>query len=441
MSEVIDPRDASIDGLIDWLSRKRRLDATSPLAYLIGDRNFDQQRLVDIACIDLMQRRRMQHDVGVESYLAEFPCLDTESDRLDLIDAELCVAKELGTSVELAPYLDRFPNMAEQIKELFELEIEAQPTPAVMETAIADDESGDPVKPHANATCLVERDDFSVDLPGETIPQRFASPLEHPVDIPDWFVVAQCVGSGPGRWLIRGRDSVRGMALALKITELPTHLSTLQAEQLLDACEVASRVRNPCWIKPSVAAIQERHLGVIRPWLHARPWQICKSEHDPGTQLRKLSSVAFALESAHRVGATHGGIHVENLMVDHTGKVQVLDAGSSRIGLGRWLNSSDKENNSEQIAPLEERIQVDVQDLIKLVAATAVDWQYAWSMELIADLRRIAREDEGPICGEIGQRLIRGADDFVPNTRSGSTPRPKRRSWRKRLARWIDGGS
>jgi hypothetical protein len=450
MGEVVDPRNASIDGLIDWLRQKRRLDPASPLADLIGGCKFDQQRLVDIACIDLMQRHRMEHDAGVESYLAEFPCLNTESDRLDLIDAELCVAKELGTTVNLERYLSRFPELADPIRELFELEHGARPAAPAGDSAIVagnidqveiDQVNIDQVEANINATFISTDDDFTVDVPSEVSPQRLAGPLDHPLDIPDWFVVAQCVGSGPGRWLIRGRDSVRGKALALKITELPSHLSPLQAEQILDVCELAARVRNSCWVPPSVAAIQQRHLGVIRPWLFARPWQLCKAAHDPGEQLRQLASVAFAIESAHRIGATHGGIHSENLMVDHTDKVQVLDAGASRIGLQRWLNPANGDAAADQIASLDERVQVDVQDVIKLVASAAVDWQQAWTLDLVADLRRIAHQNRGQACGEIGHELIRCADDVVPTARVDSAESGRHRSWRKRLARWIDGES
>jgi hypothetical protein len=283
-----------------------------------------------------------------------------------------------------------------------------------------------------------QADDFSVDLPGDATPQHVASMTDHPLDMPDWFVVAQCVGSGPGRWLIRGRDSVRGIALALKITELPAHLSSAQGKQILDACEVAAKVRNPTWVPPSVAAIQQRHLGVIRPWLFARPWQQCKATHDHGAQLRNLASVAFAVESAHRIGATHGGIHVENLMVDHAGRVQVLDAGSTRIGLERWLNPTASHADPDQIASLEERVHFDLQDLIKLVAAASVDWEQAWATDLMADLRQIAKQNQGDACGEVGQKLIRCADSVHP-TNGASAGGSKRRSWRKRLARWIDG--
>ena len=61
MGRMIDPQHASIDSLIDWLREQRRRDPCSPLSSLLADKQCDEQRIVDIACIDLMERRRMGH--------------------------------------------------------------------------------------------------------------------------------------------------------------------------------------------------------------------------------------------------------------------------------------------------------------------------------------------------------------------------------------------
>jgi len=441
MGEVVDPRSASIDGLIDWLREKRRQDPVSRLSDLLAGLKFDERRIVDIACIDLMQRQRMEHEVRVENYVEEFTCLRTDANLLDLIDAELCVAMELGTQVDVDDYVRRFPAVADKVRELVQLEIgaEAGMTSALIDVsslAVSIDGAG----ASAGSAVSSQSNDFSIEvLPSDAAPRHATSLTPHPVDVPDWFVGDQCVASGPGRWLIRGRDSVRGVALALKVTQLPAQLSAVQAKQILDACEVASKVRNPSWVPPSVAAIQQRHLGVIRPWLFAGPWQHCKATQDHRAQLRNLASVAFAVESAHQVGATHGGIHVENLLMDHEGKIQVLDAGSSRIGLERWLNPARRHADAQQIASLDERINVDIQDMIKLVAAASVEWEQEWARDLVADLRQIATRNPGKACGIIGQTLIRCADFDAPGrSRSvGSTWGGQPRSWRKRLARWL----
>jgi hypothetical protein len=212
---------------------------------------------------------------------------------------------------------------------------------------------------------------------------------------------------------------------------LPAQLSGTEAEQILDACEAASRVRNPNWVLPSVAAIQSRHLGVIRPWVHARAWQQLDASQSQETLLRQLSSIAFCVASAHRTDATHGGLHAENVLIDHDESIHLLDAASSHTGMKKWIAGA---STSENIMPVSKRKLLDAQDLIKLVASASVDWEPSWSQALLKQLREIDCESDTDPCGTIGQILIDRAsspDDF--HTR----PLVNGRSWRVKLASWL----
>ncbi|MGI9474252.1 MAG: hypothetical protein ACR2NZ_22110, partial [Rubripirellula sp.] len=253
---------------------------------------------------------------------------------------------------------------------------------------------------------------------------------DQPVDMPEWFVVEQCVAKSPGRWLLRGHDSVRRLPLAMKVTELPIQLTSSQSTTLLDVCEAASKVQNPRWIAPRVAAIQKRHLGVVRAWSFARPWNTFAT--DWKTQSRRLAEVAFAVESAHRVGATHGGLHAGNVLVDHDGKALVVDGASSQVGIVRWFESS-----SHAFSSLEERIRMDVQDLLKLVTVEALEWDAAHKQPLLQAIHDAASSGEGGACGAIGQQLVQFADgEQNESNRRRLKQRPR---WRQRFARWIAG--
>ena len=440
MGEFFDPREASIDSLIDWLARKRRRDPAAPLAELLEDHAIDQQRLVDIACIDLMQRRRMEHAVKVEDYVDEFPDLSEESHVLDLIDAELCISTELGEAVELEHYITRFPTLADPIRGLFQLEVGDE---SRMTSALINVGSGQNGVAPASSTSADDNlrqpassGDFSIEvLPKESTPRQMQTLTQHPLDVPDWFVGEQCVASGPGRWLIRGRDSVRGIALALKVTELPPLITPVQSKQILDACEAASQINHPAWVCPTIAAIQQRHLGVIRPWSFARGWYPHALAQDISGQLRNLASVAFAVAAAHARGATHGGIHVENLLLDHDGKVKIMDAGSSRIGLERWLNPTAVAGEPHPFASLDQRRNLDTQDVIKLIAAAAVEWDHNWARNLMDELRGIAKETPEEACGLIGQTMMRCSDSATSPGDDGRSGHHQ--GWRRRLARWL----
>ena len=79
-----------------------------PLADLLRD-NFcnagqlpqtllPQDDLIDLVCIDLITQRRCGGDATVESFIRQFDCLKSAENRLDLIDAELCVRRELSSA-------------------------------------------------------------------------------------------------------------------------------------------------------------------------------------------------------------------------------------------------------------------------------------------------------------------------------------------------------
>lgn len=478
MIPAIDPSQASMDQLIDRIRQLRRQSLDSPLTEHLLSVDLETQLLVDLACIDLMERRRLGSTVRAEDYVKEFDCLRDPSHQLDLLDAEICVDRELNIQVDVDQIAARFPSLANQIRELVQLDVQAAlpiPGPAVAPGRnTAEDQPASPMGIESSelidSPSLVLRSfDRNKELAGgqtqtaeNPIDQNAGSSAEtklddpgspsldilsrersapsisvtsisdYPIEVPEWFVSEQCVASGPGRWLIRGRDSVRGGSLALKITALPTQLSGAEADQILDACEAASRVRNPGWVLPSVAAIQSRHLGVIRPWVHARPWLSVGNAQSQEVLLRRLSSVAFCLASAHQVDATHGGVHPENLLVDHDDSVHVLDGASSHAGMNQWILGTP---STQHIMSVSQRKFLDAQDFIKLVAAASVDWEPSWSQALLKQLREINLESTSDPCGAIGQILVSKASSLND---VNAKPLASSRSWRSKLTRWLN---
>lgn len=440
MGDVIDPSGASIDGLIDWLKERRVARPAASLADLLSNHQFEPERLVDLACIDLIQRRRMGHAVTVETYLNEFPTLADESTRLDLIDAELCVANELGNRSDVEHYIERFPDLAAPIRELVSLDGMVPPLHPGLVPLGDSRRSGDPT----DESCQFLLPAGESPLQASESPSQARESALHagkgpnagrhvdaifPFEIPRWFVSEKPVASSPGRWLIQGRDAKRGIALAMKVVELPTHLTATHHTQILDACEVAAKVRNRAWVVPSVATIAGRHLAVIRPWVFASPWRQFTATLSPDTQRRNLAAVAFAIQSAHDVGATHGGVHLDNLLLNHSGQVQLVDAICTANGLPRWLRCDEETGDTA----LQERTAIDVQGLIKLVLSHAVEWNEPEDRHFAGDLRGLAHRFPTEACGRIGDRLMGSHDQLDSAYGEGTAALP----WRERLKQWL----
>ena len=471
MTDSSDVSMTTIDGLISWLNQQRRNNTAASLADLLDGQMLDHNAVLDLACIDLMHQHRNGHPVYAEEYVRDFPQLDRTSDLLDLIDAELCVAAELREPVELTAYCKRFPDLAGEIEELAQLDLNPD-VPCFHRGSEVRGSGHDPSQvSHFDASCLTMNDPdsplsgFSIDPAGASGDQELSEGRtvsiealreDYPLAIPDWFLVDECLAREKDCCLLRGRDDVRGISVAMKIIRVPRLMSDRDVIDLLDVCEAASRVQNPHWVAPQMAAVQMGYLGVIRPWQFANPWQPTsrarcaesggsdssitnglKSDTSNHVELdemfvshrwRQLAEVAFAVESAHRSGATHGAIHAANLAVDHQGKVCVFDATSSRVALQRWLGT-----DSSVIQSLDQRIQMDVQDVVTLVCDTAKWCPSRASEQLVNQVWHSVSGHEESRLACIGEILMQYAEQHQISQNSGAEPQLR---WRTRISRW-----
>ena len=468
MSESLDSLVTTIDGLIEWLNDQRRNDAETPLAVLIGGRDLDRNVILDLACIDLMHQHRNGHSVRTEQYLADFPQISDANDVLDLIDAELCVAAELKESIDLQAYRQRFPDLSSEIEELMRVDL-MPAMPLFHGESFSDDGKrwlGDSAQADSERMTVDGSDDqltgffggLSSSSTDPSIPSG-KNAEKYPLNIPDWFVVEQCVARDKGRWLLRGRDDVRGMSLAMKITRLHCSLTDQQVNSLLDVCEAASKVQNFHWVTPRMVAIQRGYLGVVRPWQFANHWEpaeqrrasdssqaedqrvamecvssssnVGRTEQNESTRWRLLAEIAFAVEAAHRSGATHGALHAGNLVIDHAGQVRILDSASSQIALKRWLV-----HKPTIFHDLEQRVQIDVDDMVRLVCDEAERKQSSQTASLIKEVRHRVVENRSAPLAVIGEILMQHADCEEPM----ETPVIDHRSrWATRFSRWLSG--
>ncbi|QDT13144.1 hypothetical protein [Planctomycetes bacterium K23_9] len=432
---------------IDWLNRQRQDDPGQRLCELLpSDWQMTPDELVDLVCIDLIEQHRVGVPTKVEDYVEQFPELAGGEFLLDLVDAELCIRRELSgdrsNEEELESYQRRFPSLQQQINELVGLDGKGDAAHICNDPL---DSSGS--EPTRNGMQLAEQSEadlgdaeLSYDSSGtgkfEPANVGLASslPVQLPVQLPDWFVGESCVAGTSDHWLLRGRDTNSGQTLGLKILKLPTQITTSIVDQILDACERASQVKNPSWKGPSLAAVQSGYLAVIRPWCFGTHWQITSQSAEIPSRLHLLSKVAYVLQSAHRSGAWHGGLHAENLIVDHQGTIHLVDAVGSSSGLLRWLDRGETKVDDTPWM-------TDARALIKLVVQDEVDAPGDWSRGLHEKLRAICDDYRANCFALMGDELTRRADSLA-----GALPPLGRNSleknlsrWRKRLAKWIEG--
>ena len=450
------PSDVSIDELIRWVADRRLEYPQAQLAELVDDEAISDAELVELVCVDLIGQRRRDEDVLVEDYIRQFERLGTSEEYiLDLLDAEMCVRREMDQLRRVEFFAERFPQLAVPIRQLLFLEMTppnesiSQIKAELAQASVADESlsEGAPgegtidhslLDPGASVSVAdsIEQSFESCERREITVPKgrrardarfggRSDDSIDAPIPIPPpgWMGGARCVATTTtkfGRyWLVTGRDIERGETVAMKILPLPTPLGRTQRSRMLDLCEKTSALSHASWVPPRVAAISNGHLAVIRPWVFGTPLSQMSSLLAPDTAFRHLIRIAFTLSAAHRTKTTHGSVSAENTIVDHDSNVTLVDASSGMDGWNGYL--AEWNNQLDESLPL--RIRLDTIALLRMIAAQCLshlDQPWATWPALLAEGLDPTQPDA---CAQVGDRLQSFLDQ---------PPKHKRFNWWRR---------
>ena len=241
--------------------------------------------LVELACIDLIDRLRSGSSVRVEEYIAAVPELEGTDDVLELIDAEVCVRQELGTPANREELLDRFPQHASAIERMFVLdELEAQLRP--------------PARPR------------------ERLPKIAGYQLTNRVVSDTMSVTFRAIGDDKAVRLVRlfdeGSRNDRQLVAAIKSA------ATLQHPSILEIQQVNAEDERLYYAMPFTDGTPLRGL-ITRPVdaKQAAPW---------------LKTIATAIAFAESEGMSLGSVQAEQVLIDHHDQARVLGFGQPTCG-------------------------------------------------------------------------------------------------------------
>lgn len=385
---------------MDWMNRWRRFRVEHPdrpLVECIGVDRPDTMTLLELACADLMHRQRDGRDATVEDYLVQFSRLQLDDHRLDLIDAEICIRQELGRPNAPEDWFARFPKDRAAIMALLQLD------------EIADVSVG------SSSVFESAESSTSADAPGGAASRRHDDEIS--LASPDWFVGHRVVATSPGSWLIRGRHRDDNRSMAMKLLALPPGVTPIESKSLLELVEAAGEIDHPLWVAPESSTIQNRHLGVLRPWVDGVAW----SQSSPSVEdhLRRIAMLCGTVQFAFSRGVQHGGINENNLIIGHDGKIHLLDAVCNRGMIGAVIHGRDKAGGRAS------RVQRDVASLLSLLAIPLASSDHPDAARLLDACGTAARQtpDDAPafISDQI-HRLIDQRPIQMPRT-DGPMPR------------------
>lgn len=420
MAMTMEPGGVSIDTMIGWLRRQRIANPTAPLTTLVDVSNVSIDRLTDLACIDLIERCRLRMSVRVETMIGEMPAIANHRDAvLDLIDAEICVRRELGDAVEFVEYQDRFPDLAVAIGAMMSLQAIDIP----------------------DHSLTFETTDLSVaDLSvREGISVSDGIHIAVPIEPPAWFSRGRVISQSESGLLMRGRDSHRGAELVMKIVHPPQRLPMAATNELVAQAECASLVRHPAWVGPDVAAVEPSSIATIRVWIVGMRWDQARMHASTRTKVRDLATIGYAIQSAHdTVGpgghACHGAIHLNNLFVDTDNRIRIVDAfAGCQPSLGVMYPSSIATGDPQSRRMRRRSDVLAMCALVRLVTGQSPDDdafnRQTKSLDRFCQ-RLIADPDPPCACGHLADRLLKLSDDALIDSDDGIVDHAKR-LWRR----------
>ncbi|MEO6095402.1 MAG: bifunctional protein-serine/threonine kinase/phosphatase [Fibrobacteria bacterium] len=144
-------------------------------------------------------------------------------------------------------------------------------------------------------------------------------------------------------------DVASGVRVVLKtpsvdLRDSPGYLERFQMEEW-----VARRVDSPHVLKPCTLNRKQNYLYVITEFIEGRTlaqWMIDNPAPSLDMVRSIVTQIAKGLQAFHRLEMLHQDLRPENIMIDTTGTVKIIDFGSTRVA---GLVESDKAFDPDQI--------------------------------------------------------------------------------------------
>lgn len=244
--------------------------------------------LVELACIDLIDRLRSGSGARVEEYVAAVPELAGDNDILDLIDAEICVRQELGWPAERDELVGRFPSLASAIDRMFVL---------------------DDIENHLKTPPRRTRERLP-DLEGFRLTHRLIS--DHQSSIFRAHAADETI-----RLVRVFQDGSRDDPI------------------LVSGLKTASRFEHPSVLSMDPIGADGERVYYAMPFVDGTPLRnLIPRPIDPKKAGAWLKSLAAAIACAESESIPIGSISAEHILIDHGDQVRILGCGDPGAGGG-----------------------------------------------------------------------------------------------------------
>jgi len=130
-------------------------------------------------------------------------------------------------------------------------------------------------------------------------------------------------------------DNEPGIQVVMKTPSIDRQGDTAYLERFLMEEWIARRINNSAHVlKPSVQTRQRNYLYIIMEYIEGQTltqWMIDNPNPDLATVRNIIEQIAKGLRAFHRLEMLHQDLRPENIMIDNTGTVKIIDFGATKV--------------------------------------------------------------------------------------------------------------
>jgi eukaryotic-like serine/threonine-protein kinase len=386
----------SREELVRRFSRQRRGGQSPDLKQFLSEAGeLSRADVTAILRVDQCERWRCGERVPVETYLRDYMPEAAESeDAIDLIYQEFLLREELGEAPTCDEYQQRFPKLAEQLRQQFEFHQALESGDGVgskltvAEATASDVPVGSSVGPMLDAGSPEDEQRrpqevlqlhalFGADravLGDTTRTQLHSTPSRNPSQIPlnvptiPGYEVRTELGRGGMGVVFEARQVCLDRVVALKLIPAGAHAGSEELARFRREAEAVARLKHSSIVQ--VYEVGERdgcpylalelvEGGNLRQKLNGAPLP-------PEQAAQLVAQVARAVSYAHQQGIVHRDLKPANILLTADGTPKIVDFGLAKrldadmgqtrsgavIGTPSYMAPEQAEGKSKEVGPL-----------------------------------------------------------------------------------------
>ncbi|WP_153131447.1 bifunctional protein-serine/threonine kinase/phosphatase [Dechloromonas hortensis] len=161
----------------------------------------------------------------------------------------------------------------------------------------------------------------------------FAPLLEARMDFDGYRIVREIKGSSRSH-IYLAVDAESGQKVVIKTPSIDLQGDPAYLERFLMEEWIARRLNSPHVLKPCLQTRQRNYIYVVSEYIEGQTlaqWMIDNPKPDLASVRGILEQIGKGLQAFHRLEMVHQDLKPDNIMIDSTGTVKIIDFGATRV--------------------------------------------------------------------------------------------------------------